>query len=103
MKPRVTDTPPQEDLFRSRLENIISLRHPLVKLADSIDWAHLNEVLGEFYEEAVVGQPPKPTRLMAGLLYLKHTYGLSDDALLERWVESPYFHLNSQNNCNAWS
>ena len=91
MKPRITDTPPQEDLFRSRLENIISLRHPLVKLADSIDWAHLNEVPGEFHEEAVVGQPPKPTRLMAGLLYLKHTCGLSDDALLERWVESPYF------------
>jgi IS5 family transposase len=91
MKPRITETPPQEDLFRSRLENIISMRHPLVKLADSIDWAHLNELLGEFYEEAVVGQPPKPTRLMAGLLYLKHTYGLSDEALLERWVESPYF------------
>lgn len=91
MKPRVADTSPQEDLFRNRLENIISLEHALVKLADSIDWNHLNDVLGDFYEEAVVGQPPKPTRLMAGLLYLKHTYGLSDEALLERWVESPYF------------
>ena len=92
MKPRAEkETSPQEDLFRHRLENIISMEHALVKLAHSIDWTHLNEVLGEFYEEAVVGQPPKPTRLMAGLLYLKHTYGLSDEALLERWVESPYF------------
>jgi len=73
------------------LENIISLRHPLVQLAGRIDWTHLNATLGEFYEEAVVGQPPKPTRLMAGLLYLKHTYGLSDEAVVERWVESPYF------------
>ena len=60
MKPRVIDTPPQEDLFRSRLENIVSLCHPLVKLADSIDWAHLNGVLGEFCEEAIVGQPLMP-------------------------------------------
>lgn len=91
MKPRTPAPTPQDDLFRSRLENIISLRHPLVQLAGRIDWAHLNAVLGEFYEEAVVGQPPKPTRLMAGLLYLKHTYGLSDEAVVERWVESPYF------------
>lgn len=37
MKTRATDTLPEEDLFRGQLENIISLRHPLVKLADSID------------------------------------------------------------------
>jgi transposase, IS5 family len=39
----------------------------------------------------VVGQPPKATRLMVELLYLKHTYSLSDEALLERWVENPYW------------
>jgi Transposase domain (DUF772) len=37
------------------------------------------------------GQPPLPTRLMAGLAILKHTYDLSDEALCDRWVESPYF------------
>jgi hypothetical protein len=37
------------------------------------------------------GQPPLPTRLMAGLAILKHTYDLSDDALCDRWVENPYF------------
>ena len=91
MKPRAPDHAPQDDLFRHRLENIISLRHPLVRLSGLIDWGHLEAMFGDFYEEALVGQPPKPTRLMAGLLYLKHTYGLSDEALVERWVESPYF------------
>jgi transposase, IS5 family len=28
---------------------------------------------------------------MAGLAILKHTYDLSDEALCDRWVESPYF------------
>jgi IS5 family transposase len=51
----------------------------------------MNGVLGEYYEEAVVGQPPKPTRLMAGLLYLKHTFALSDEEVVARWVENAYW------------
>jgi IS5 family transposase len=35
--------------------------------------------------------PPLPTRLMAGLAILKHTFNLSDEVLCERWVENPYF------------
>src|SRR5262245_29514954 len=35
--------------------------------------------------------PPLPTRLMAGLSILKHTFDLSDDELCTRWVENPYF------------
>ncbi len=91
MKPRTPEVTPQDDLFRSRLENLIAPRHPLVLLAQRIDWEGLNTEFGAFYEDAVVGQPPKATRLMAGLLYLKHTYSLSDEALLERWVENPYW------------
>ena len=45
----------------------------------------------QIFDLPVVGQPPKATRLMAGLLYLKHTYSLSDEALVERWVENPYW------------
>lgn len=37
------------------------------------------------------GMPPLPTRLMAGLATLKHTFNLSDEVLCERWVENPYF------------
>ena len=32
-----------------------------------------------------------PTRLMAGLAILKHTFNLSDEELCARWVENPYF------------
>jgi IS5 family transposase len=32
-----------------------------------------------------------PTRLMAGLAILKHTYDLSDEVLCERWIENPYY------------
>jgi len=53
----------------------------------------LNTEFGAFYEDALVGQPPKATRLMAGLLYLKHAFSLSDEALLERWVEHVYWQV----------
>jgi IS5 family transposase len=91
MKPKTPDSAPQDDLFRHRLDNIISLQHPLARLAERIDWEGMNSLLGEYYEDAVVGQPPKPTRLMAGLLYLKHTFALSDDELIARWVENAYW------------
>jgi len=35
--------------------------------------------------------PPLPTRLMAGLSILKHTFDLSDEELCARWLENPYF------------
>jgi IS5 family transposase len=31
----------EQDLFRSRLGEIIALRHPLVRLAREMDWAFL--------------------------------------------------------------
>lgn len=35
------------------------------------------------------------TRLMAALLYLKHAYALSDEDMVERWTENPYWqHFN---------
>jgi transposase, IS5 family len=80
----------QDDLFGPSLDQIINLRHPLVRLAAEIDWAFL---AGRFSSVCRVGpgQPPLPTRLVAGLLILKHMHNLSDEALRDRWVENPYF------------
>ena len=80
----------QDDLFGPRLEAIINLRHPLVRLGAEIDWQFL---AGRFGSVCRVGpgQPPLPTRLIAGLLILKHMHNLSDEALCDRWVENPYF------------
>jgi IS5 family transposase len=49
-------------------------------------------MLGAVYTDAP-GQPPLPTRLMAGLAILKHMDNLSDDALSARWLENPYYQL----------
>ena len=80
----------QDDLFRSSLEAIINLRHPLVRLAAEINWDFLAKRFSSVCRVGP-GQPPLPTRLVAGLLILKHMHNLSDEALCERWVENPYF------------
>ncbi|MBX3422773.1 MAG: transposase [Pirellulaceae bacterium] len=74
----------------SPLCQILNPVHPLVNLANRIDWQRLQLALEDAYCEDF-GAPAKAVRLMAGLLYLKHAMNLSDEALLERWVENPYW------------
>jgi IS5 family transposase len=90
MRPRERRETGRQDLFRSRLDQIIDLNHPVANLARTIDWGFLEERFGAVYTDGP-GQPPLPTRLMAGLAILKHTFNLSDEALCERWVENPYY------------
>jgi transposase, IS5 family len=89
MRPRERRETGEQDLFRSRLDQIIDLKHALVKLSRTIDWHFLESQFGSVYSDGP-GSPPLPTRLMAGLALLKHMYDLSDEALCDRWIENPY-------------
>jgi transposase, IS5 family len=89
-RPREKRETGEQDLFRSRLDQIINMQHELVQLAQAIDWPALEARFGTVYSDGP-GMPPLPTRLMAGLAILKHTFNLSDEVLCERWVENPYF------------
>ena len=94
MRPREMKATGEHDLFRSRLDQILNMQHQLVKLAKTVNWKHLEAVCGEVYSDgpnSKGGQPPLPTRLMAGLQILKFTFDLSDEELCDRWVENPYF------------
>ena len=43
----------QEDLFKSRLDQILDRRHPLFLLADAIDWEYFEKEFGKFYTLAL--------------------------------------------------
>jgi IS5 family transposase len=90
MRPNRPDPEEPDDLFRARLSQQLDLRHPLVRLAGLIDWQVFEARFGELYHPHV-GRPGIPIRLMVGLSYLQHTFGLSDDEVLARWVENPYW------------
>ncbi len=102
-----------EDLFRSRLDQMIDLRHPLAVLARRIPWAQIEAALAPAFERkervgqlvegedlfgpkvevvgagvSAAGRQRLPIRLMASLLYLKHAFNLSDEEVVERWAEN---------------
>jgi IS5 family transposase len=89
MKPSRRPLSGPDDLFRSQLENIIDMRHELVRLGAAIEWRFFEEAFDAFYSEE--GRPGIPTRMMVGLHILKHMFDLSDEGVCERWVYDPYF------------
>jgi IS5 family transposase len=92
MKPKKSpqEQPSTIQLFQARLDNIISLDHPLVHLANAIQWERFDEEYAQFYCQDN-GAPGLPTRLMVGLYYLKYTFNHSDEELVRRWLENPYW------------
>lgn len=49
MRPKERRETGEQDLFRSRLDQIIDMNHTLVKLARAIDWQFLEERYGSVY------------------------------------------------------
>lgn len=83
-------SPASGELFQQVLVSLINLEHPLVKLAALIDWEVFEAQWAGFFPSKT-GRPATPPRLIAGLLYLQHTFALSDEALIWTWVENPYW------------
>lgn len=76
-------------MFETRLERLCARNHPLVVLADQMEWTVFEEAYGELYSDK--GRPGIPIRVMVGLHYLKHTFNVSDETVVERFVENPYW------------
>ena len=101
------------DFFRSRLDLMIDLRHPLAVLATRLPWAAIEaavapklarqarpskqasgvDLAGQYSGElgggvSPAGRPRLPIRLMVSLLYLKNSLNLSDEELVLRWAEN---------------
>lgn len=89
MKPKKSKQRDHEDLFRSRLDQILDRRHPLYRLATQIDWSVFDKKFGTLYAEK--GRPAKSTRLLVGLHYLKHAFDESDESVVARLLENPYW------------
>jgi IS5 family transposase len=67
----------------------LNLHHPLIVLANLIDWNAIDQVAYETMGPKDRCPPLRP-RLVAGLLYLQHTFDLSDEEVVWGWVENPY-------------
>jgi transposase, IS5 family len=79
----------QQNLFQTRLTDLINLEHPLVKLAGELDWSKMESEFQNLYSNQ--GRPCIPIRKTAGLLMLKEMFKESDESVVERWIENPYW------------
>ena len=105
--------PATDDFFRSRIDHMIDLRHPLAVLASRMPWQEIEarvaqvfsrkgragvampelDLFGEQVQRAAVasnaGRPRVPLRIMIALLYLKHAFNESDEGVVARWADTP--------------
>lgn len=88
MKP--SSSPSNTEPTLSALARQLNLKHPLVQMAETIDWRSFEEKFGRVVK-ASGGRPALPTRLMVGLHYLKALYDESDETVVAKWVENPYW------------
>ena len=61
-----------------------------MRLGALIDWGQIEHTFGAHFSSGR-GRPALPSRLVAALLYLQHTFDASDEAVVNTWVENPYW------------
>ena len=75
---------------RPLLIETINPTHELVRLEKELDWDFFGREGNGFFPSAT-GRPSTARPLVAGLLYLQHLRGLSDEGVFNRWLESPCY------------
>ena len=79
----------QKNLFYGSLMDMLDTNDSLIQLADIFPWSKFEEEFKKYYTGE--GRPPKPIRLMVGILLLKQLKNLSDESIVEHWKQNPYF------------
>lgn len=81
----------QSNFLYPDLIDQLNPKHPLLQLAKKIDWSAFESDFSRLYSHR--GKPNKHIRLMVGLSILKHLENLSDEVLIQRWVQNPYYQV----------
>ena len=80
----------QADLFKKYLKNIVDPNHALCILTDKIDWTRFDKAFDKLYCQNN-GRPAIPTRTMVALHYIKYAFNESDESVIAKYQENPYW------------
>ena len=89
MKPKPPSRQKQGNFLYQDLLEQLNPKAPLLLLAKKIPWTTFEKEFAPLYAD--FGRPAKPVRLMVGLLLLKQLENLSDERVVEAWVQNPYY------------
>lgn len=73
-----------------KLEDILDKKNGLYQLANRLNWDFLTNELGPYYAEGP-GRPGIPVRVIVGLHYLKYLENESDESVVQKFCENPYW------------
>ena len=79
----------QPSFLLPSLKEQLDPNHPIYQLNERINWSVIEEDFKKLYSHT--GRPAKPVRLMVSLLLLKQLEDLSDEQVIRRWVDIPYW------------
>ena len=85
-----TDKTPQLNIYEVPLVQFINKDHELCQLAEKINWDDLEQDLSEYYC-IDNGRPSIPIRKIVGVVFLKRMFNESDESVVDRWKENPYW------------
>ena len=77
-------------MLKTRLAEWLNKTNPLYQLSNRLNWEYLESELGPYYCEGP-GRPAIPIRIIAGLHYLKYLENQSDESVVEKFCENPYW------------
>ncbi len=76
--------------YQTNLEELLDKQHGLYQMANRLNWDYLIETYGPYYVENN-GRPGVPIRVIVGLHYLKYLEQESDESVVEKFCENPYW------------
>ncbi|MDD2636820.1 MAG: transposase [Bacteroidales bacterium] len=71
------------------------MKHELCILSKRMKWEAIKKEFSVYFSK--IGRSFVPIRRMVGLLLLRHISNLSDESVVARWLENPYWQYFSGN------
>ena len=85
-----TDKSPQLHMYQVPIIQFINKEHELYQLSERINWVEIEQDLTEYYC-VDNGRPSIPIRKIVGVVLLKRMFNESDESVVDRWKENPYW------------
>ncbi len=85
-----TDKSPQLNMYQVPIVQFINKNHDICQLSERINWEDIESDLSEYYC-VDNGRPSVPIRKIVGVILLKRMFNESDESVVDRWKENPYW------------